>query len=279
MNTTGATTAPAATAATMDAMPDATADTRITTPENLARESIEFYQTQGFVRVPAIISREEAARFHDAALAASARLQSLSDGKVFTQLVNLWREDETMRQLTLHPNVGAVASKLAGAPLRLWHDQILIKQPHNNVATQFHQDQPYWPHSDSPHPISAWIALCDVPVERGCMTFLPGSHRRTDLPMQNLNDARSLFGICPDLQWQPRVTVPLRAGDCTFHHGRCAHMATPNDTDEPRVAHVVIFMDAATTYAGRPHVVTDPLGLAPGQPLDGELFPPVNSAL
>jgi hypothetical protein len=50
-------------------------------------------------------------------------------------------------------------------------------------------------------------------------------------------------------------------------------MATPNMTDDPRVAHVVIYMDAGTTYAGRGHVVTDPLGLAPGAPLDHPLFP------
>ncbi len=107
------------------------------------------------------------------------------------------------------------------------------------------------------------------------MTFIPGSHKRTDLPRQNLLDARSLFNLCPDLQWEPRVTVPMRAGDCTFHHGRCAHMATPNDTDEPRVAHIVIFMDAAATYDGTRHVVTDPLGLKPGDPLTGEMFPAV----
>jgi ectoine hydroxylase-related dioxygenase (phytanoyl-CoA dioxygenase family) len=180
-----------------------------------------------------------------------------------------------MRQLTLHPHVAAAATRLAGVPLRLWHDQILIKQPGFSKATEFHQDQPYWPHADSPHPISCWIALCDVPVERGCMTFLPGSQRRTDLPAQSLADAGSLFSICPQLQWSERVTVPLQAGDCTFHHGRCAHMATPNLTNDPRVAHAVIFMDKATKFSGRKHVVTEPLHLTEGDLLDGDLFPEV----
>jgi ectoine hydroxylase-related dioxygenase (phytanoyl-CoA dioxygenase family) len=71
------------------------------------------------------------------------------------------------------------------------------------------------------------------------------------------------------------VTIPLRAGDCTFHHARCAHMATPNYTDDPRVAHIVIFIDAAATYVKQPHVVTDPLGLQEGQVIEGELFPRV----
>lgn len=109
------------------------------------------------------------------------------------------------------------------------------------------------------------------------MTFLPRSHRRTELRSLDLTNSNALFDACPDLQWDERVTMPLRAGDCTFHHGRCAHMATPNLTDEPRVAHVMIYMDESTLYQpradGQPHPVTDPLGLIPGAPLDGELFP------
>ncbi len=53
-------------------------------------------------------------------------------------------------------------------------------------------------------------------------------------------------------------------------------MATPNLTDEPRVAHVVIYTDAETIYHKIPHPVTDPLGLEDGQPLVGALFPAVD---
>ena len=107
------------------------------------------------------------------------------------------------------------------------------------------------------------------------MTFLPGSFRHTELPAQSLADPRSLFAIEPEFIWFPRVTVPLKAGDCTFHHGRCAHMATPNFTDDPRVAHIVIFMEPSTTYNGKSHIVTDPLNLTIGELLAGELFPEV----
>lgn len=249
----------------------------MTTPESLKDEQIRHFRDRGFVRIPGIITPEEAVAFYQAAIACAANTPPLSDRPVFDQFVNVWTQDPAMRRLTLHPNLGAVAEKLAGVPLRLWHDQILIKKPHNNAPTEFHQDQPYWPHQDSSNPISAWIALCDVPVEKGCMTFLPGSHRRTELPAQNLSSATSLFGLAPDLVWSERVTLPLRAGDCTFHHGRCAHMATPNFTDDPRVAHIVIFMDEGTRFNGAGHVVTNPLGLTAGDPLNGELFPAVRS--
>ncbi len=182
-----------------------------------------------------------------------------------------------MRRLTLHPNVAAVAEKLAGRALRLWHDRVLIKRPKVSTATEFHQDQPYWPHCNSPDPISCWVVLVDVPVERGCITFLPGYQRRDNLPEQDLQSAASMMDICLQMRWSPRVTLPLRAGDCTIHHGRTPHMTTPNLTDEARVAHVVIYIDAATVFSGhREPPVTDPLKLKPGQPLRGEMFPSVD---
>ena len=111
------------------------------------------------------------------------------------------------------------------------------------------------------------------------MSFITGSHRHSELDPQNLLDGRDLFPKCPDLEWDERVTLPLQAGDCTFHHSRCAHMATPNVTDVARVAHVVIFMDRTTTYVKKGHPVTDPVELREGQLLEGELFPPVASEL
>lgn len=251
----------------------------ITRPDDLTEAMIRDYRRQGFVRVPQVISKQEAEEYRGIALDLSKRMRSLHKGPVFVQLVNVWQEEPRIRPLTLHPNVAAIAQRLAGIPLRLWHDHILIKQPHNNAATEFHQDFPYWPHGNSRHTLSAWIALVDVPVERGCMTFIPGSHSVTGLQAQDLRDATSLFSMHPALAWHERVTVPLKAGDCTFHHGLCAHMATPNVTDEPRVAHIVIFMDANTTYVKKKHIVTDPLGLEEGQLLAGELFPACDDLL
>ncbi|MEO1237485.1 MAG: phytanoyl-CoA dioxygenase family protein [Planctomycetota bacterium] len=233
------------------------------------------YRRDGFVRVPGLVGRDEALAWGRAALAYVEAHPDADYCKsdIFTQHVNAWRDDPAMAAMTRDPRVAAAASELAGVPLRLWHDQILIKPPGTSTATEFHQDQPYWPHRHRPNPISMWIALCDVPAERGCMTFIPGSHGHTDLAAQDLGDAGSLMAMCPSLNWDVRLTVPLRAGDCTFHHGRCAHMATPNLTDEARVAHVVIFIDADTPYDGSRHVVTDPLGLTPGRALPDALFP------
>jgi phytanoyl-CoA hydroxylase len=236
---------------------------------------VDSYRQDGFVRVRRVLEPAEVDRFRAAAEAylAAHRSESLAGGSVFTQLVNVWQRDPTIRELTLHPRVAGVAAQLIGSPVRIWHDHMLVKEPHNDVATEFHQDRPYWPHAGDRLSVSAWIALVDVPPERGCMTFLPGTQRLTDFRPQNLRDEEDLFTLDPELRWSPRVTVPLRAGDCTFHSSYTGHMAMPNRTDQARLAHVTIYMDAGTTYTGARHVVTDPLGLHPGDPLDGETFP------
>jgi phytanoyl-CoA hydroxylase len=240
----------------------------------LPADLVERYRRDGFVHLRGVLGADEVDRCRAAALELATTMESQRyRGEPFAQLVNVWQHDERMASLTTSPRIAELAEALAGVPLRLWHDQVLIKQPKRSTATEFHLDAPYWPHTGASHWLTAWIALVDVPVERGCMTFLPGSHRSQQFAAVDLEDATALFTAVPELAWQPRVTAPLRAGDLTFHHGVCAHAATPNLTDVPRVAHAIIYMDDGTRYSGAPHVVTDPLGLAAGDRLDGPLFP------
>jgi ectoine hydroxylase-related dioxygenase (phytanoyl-CoA dioxygenase family) len=238
-------------------------------------ELVRAYREHGFVRVRGVLDPEQVERFRAGAEAflEAHRAESLEQQGVFSQLVNVWQRDRTQRELTFDRRLGRIAEQLAGFPLRLWHDQMLVKEPHNNAATEFHQDRPYWPHMGDRLPLSAWIALVDVPPERGCMTFLPGTQHRTGLRPQDLHHEEDLFAADPSLRWIPRVTVPLRAGDCTFHSGYTGHMALPNRTDQARLAHVTIYMDEATGYSGAEHIVTDSLGLAVGDRLDGDAFP------
>jgi len=240
---------------------------------------IESYRRDGFVKVPSVLTKEEAAHYYDICLRIRDVHKDNVGGKpVFTQNVNVWPDHDDIRSLTLHAGIAKIAEKLAGVPLRIWHDQILIKPPQNNAPTEFHQDQPYWPHGNSTRPISCWIALCDVPVEKGCMSFIPGQQHRSDLRAQDLLDNNSLMEMCPEMKWEPRVTHPLKAGDCTFHHGRAPHSANANMTDDPRVAHVMIYVDECTTYEkiDQAHPVTDPLPLKYGDVLPDDHFPKVS---
>ncbi len=235
---------------------------------------IDSYRRNGFVQLHGVLTPAEVERYAAAAREVYEHGQALNaSDPTFKQVVNVWRDDPVLRELTLHAGLAAAATELAGMGLRLWHDQLLMKKPHNQAATEFHQDAPYWPHAQARHSLSAWVALVDVPLERGCMTFLPGQQERRDLRAVDLTDRTDLFAAAPDLVYSPRVTLPLRAGDVTFHNGYTPHSAHPNDTDEVRLAQVIVYVDREVLYDGRPHVCTDPLGLGAGQRLPDAEFP------
>lgn len=242
----------------------------------LHEEVVDSYRRNGFVQLRGVLNPREIERYAGAARQMYEHGQALNAAdQTFKQVVNVWRDNDVLRALTLHSGLAAAATQLAGIPLRLWHDQLLMKKPHNHAPTEYHQDAPYWPHQGSRHSLSAWVALVDVPLERGCMSFIPGQQDRRDIRAVDLTDATDLFEAAPDLIYHPRVTIPLRAGDVTFHSGYTPHTANANDTDDVRLAQVVIYVDRALTYDGRPHVCTDALGLSSGEPLPDSQFPPL----
>ncbi|MFE1290887.1 phytanoyl-CoA dioxygenase family protein [Streptomyces sp. NPDC058751] len=248
-------------------------------PRSVTEEQKAAYRRDGFVHIPGIIGKDDAARYAKAALAARDRQKDVPPDPTFTRVMQVWQQDEILRELTLDPVLATAATALAGVPLRLYHDHLLIKEPHNDAPTEFHQDLPFWPHLDSRHSLSAWVALVDVPARRGCMTFIPGSHRTEGLHRQDVRDADNLMRMAPELVWKPRVTVPVRAGDCTFHHSLTAHSASPNLTDDPRIAHVVVYMDAETRYDPRKRPGGEPLAepadTTTGRPFPDDDFPPL----
>jgi phytanoyl-CoA hydroxylase len=196
-----------------------------------------------------------------------------------TQIVNIWRKDEEFKMLTLHKKIASAATQLAGVPLRIWHDHLLSKRPHNNAATEWHQDRPKWALNGTKANLSAWVALQDTNVEMGCMNFIPGSHRYSDIPDANLLDPKALFRGAPHLEYAESVCVPLKAGDCTFHYGETAHRAGPNLTDKWRIAQTIIYIDAETTLSDQGHLVTNELvrngELKVGDVIEHENFPRV----
>lgn len=260
-----------------------TLQAELSTPESLTGDTVRFYREQGYVRVPRVLSEDEVAAF----LAASEELlrretptiwgESEADCQVH-YIEEAWLKSETLRGLALHPRVTGMARRLAGGPLRLYSSDVLVKKPREALPTMIHDDEAGLPLSNMSRTLTAWIALVDVPVERGGLCYVPGSHLRGDanrqIHMESFADHRPMAEIWPEFPWQPRVSVPVRAGDVVFHHFRTVHMAGANTTDVPRMANGVIYVDEDAAY--RPGVQDRYLThLRPGQRLEGEKFPPI----
>ena len=240
---------------------------------------IDVFQLEGVVKIPQVITKPEAERFRQSAMQVLNQMQTEAPnnyaGKAFHQKINIWCQDEIMRELTFHPNLTAIATRLAGTKLRVWHDHILAKMPELSAPTAFHQDLVKWPYDRKSMALSAWVALQDTTIEMGCMSFLPGSHKLMNMRDIHTSDQEGWKKEMPDLQWWPRLAIPLQVGDCTFHHGLTFHSAGANLSEQWRVAHVVIFVDAYATYNGQGHIVTDPLDLPVGTLPPDNICPPV----
>ena len=248
-------------------------------------EQVRFYQEHGYVQIHGVLAPDEVEAVREDLAGALAQRKDARESKgnpfykrVFLQEVNLWTSHEGLRRYTLSRRIGEIARRLAGvAKMRLWHDHALVKLPENSIASDWHQDWPYWPMNHT-GALSCWLALDDVDLRNGCLQFVPGSYRWGIYPAIALGSGKKQLEQMLDpehaARFQP-VAMPMRAGSCTFHDGLCFHYATPNLSDRPRRAIATIYMPDGTTYRKKGHCVTDPLDLPDGARLEGEMFPVV----
>jgi ectoine hydroxylase-related dioxygenase (phytanoyl-CoA dioxygenase family) len=250
-------------------------------PYPLTDEQVAHYQRDGFIRIANVLHGAELKRLRDAVAAAveqenaprpAGAIKSPYE-QIFIQKVNLWRRHPVIAEFVRSRRLGELAARLCGRPVRVWHDQALFKEPREGAKTPWHQDAVYWPHKERAEQITIWIALKDANIENGCMSFVPGTHKLGPVDYIDLANPRNIFDSAPQFKGIKPTTCELKAGSATFHNGLTFHYAGPNKSDGMREAFAVIYMPDGTHFDGRPHIVTEPLGLKVGDRLEGEVFP------
>ena len=255
----------------------------------ITEDQVRFYTENGYIRLDNVLTQQEVEALRVALDVAveDRRKFATNEGprtdpgyaNVFLQMVNLWERYPAVRAHVQNPRIGEIARRLARARgMRLWHDHALIKYPRDSKPTVWHQDWVYWPMNET-GALSCWMALDDVTVNNGCMSFVPGSHRLGPRDPIDLGaaEAEALLKLFPPEErsrFAP-VAVEMKAGSCTFHDGLTFHYAGANTTDAPRRAMVSIYMPSGTTYKKLEHLIGDRAGLAAGEVFHGPLFPVV----
>jgi ectoine hydroxylase-related dioxygenase (phytanoyl-CoA dioxygenase family) len=237
----------------------------------LSAEELRRYKTDGFLFHPRFLSPEEVAELKAAVLDAVEAMgkrkvagggAEMEEGesyydKVFTQRLNLWRIDDTVKNYMLNSKLGRMLCQLAGIQgIRVWHDQALIKEPYGN-PTAWHLDNPYWSFY-SRNSISVWIALEDATLQNGCMYFVPGSHDAATYDNVGISsNLGALFKVYPAMANADPVAVPMKAGDCSFHNGLTAHGAGANMTRGRRIAMTCAYMPEGAIFNGQQNILPD----------------------
>lgn len=241
----------------------------------LSQQQVAQYRSDGFLVIEDFLSPDELALWRTALDAAVAKRNGnkMPDRKevygkgddvdkayydnVFDQLINLWQDNEQMKQIMLDERLGKMAAQLAGVDgIRIWHDQALIKKPWAN-PTSWHLDTPYWSFSDR-RALSIWVALDDATYENGCLFFIPGSYHQTTFENPGIGKNMSaIFTTYPEFKASKSVAAPMKAGGCSFHNGLTIHGAHANMTPGYRRAMTCAYMPEGNTYNGTQNILSD----------------------
>jgi ectoine hydroxylase-related dioxygenase (phytanoyl-CoA dioxygenase family) len=220
-------------------------------PYSLTAEQINFYQQNRYIKLKQVFDESCLSFFNEAiskrVMLMNSETRPLDErntyGKAFLQLFNLWREDETVKELVFSKRLAKIASDLMQTDgVRVYHDQALFKEGGGGI-TPWHADQYYWP-LESNKTVTAWIPLQATPLEMGPLEFSAGSHQiiaGRELEISDESEAA--------IQQTLRVTdfkhviEPFDAGEVSFHSGWVFHRAGANTSKETRKVMTVIYMD------------------------------------
>jgi hypothetical protein len=212
-------------------------------------DDIDFFEENGFLVVPQITTQEELDWLTKVFLAViddNAGTGVFEPGRELGQTLPAQIQQSIGPELmipelletTFRRNAMHFASAFLGVPeerLTTW-GHMIRKPARSNRPAPWHQDQAYWHPELDYHALGSWLPLHDVSVERGCMQFIPGSHKTGLRNHGFIGDPVSNLLIADDVDASGAVPCPLPAGGATFHHHLTLHYTEPNSTDLDRLA-------------------------------------------
>ncbi|WP_259016005.1 phytanoyl-CoA dioxygenase family protein [Emticicia fluvialis] len=218
-------------------------------PFQLSAETIAFYQEFGYVKLKNVLSAEVLTYYGEIITDWVFRLNKLNKPmderttyeKAFLQIMNLWCENEEVKEFVFSERLARIASELMGVSgVRLYHDQALYKEPSGGI-TPWHADQFYWPLSSS-NTITVWIPLQETPMEMGPLAFAEKSQNLEIGRDKEISDESEAL-LADTLKQFSMNDTPFELGEVSFHAGWTYHRAGPNISDKPRKVMTMIYMD------------------------------------
>ncbi len=195
---------------------------------------------QGFCKIGQVFSDREI----DAVVDEITRLQrEKEEGWVTssgTLRAHISRDSKLMERFVKDPRLVEPVMELLGGDLRLYWDQIFVKPGPEGKQFPWHQDNGY-AETDPLEYFTYWIALCDVPVEKGAIRVKPGSHTRGVIP--HVQNAEGHWVVNDPDEGQP---APCKKGEMLLFSSLTLHRSGTNQTTEPRLAYIVQICDAKT---------------------------------
>lgn len=214
---------------------------------SLTAAQLAAYREDGFVLVEGLLTTQEAAAFRAEVHALAARQgrtdatwASVQGDTAIEHSHDVQFKSAAFTLLLVDPRLTGIAQAIIGPNVQLHHTKMFIKPPERGSPFPMHQDWPYFPHRDHSM-IAAIFFFDDCPVEKGCVTAYPGSHRLGPLEAFGADHHVDPARFPPE-----RATpIPAKAGDALFFHYLLVHGSGVNVSAEARTTLLVQLRDPA----------------------------------
>ena len=225
----------------------------------LTREQKHFYDENGYVVCRSLLPADEAMALRREAHDLANRLVQ------FRNINAAWATVQHTNTVVQHchdvqfysamfarpmvdPRFTAAAASIIGPNVQLHHTKMFIKPPEKGAPFPMHQDYFYFPHQRNTM-IAAIFHFDDAPVERGCVRFVPGSHKLGPIPVSSAD-----LSLPPDeYPIEKALACPAKAGDVVFFSYLTIHGSGINASAEPRTTLLVQMRDPTDPPIKRTH--------------------------
>jgi non-heme Fe2+,alpha-ketoglutarate-dependent halogenase len=232
----------------------------------LTESEIESFKENGFIGPFTLYSPEEAVRLWN-----QAKIEMvLSKNKPHnSKILNYDRhlDCNTLSQHVCHPKIVGKLRSLMGNDILCWKTNVFPKYP-GDEGTGWHQvetfragqsgavTRPALKYTEkTPHitaEITVWTAFTPAQREHGCMTFIPGTHKKwyydETKPLKSAVEAKrhDFFGydyseLKLDDHWDPdseeSFKMAMEAGQFVMFLAKCIHGSMPNTSNQMRVGY------------------------------------------
>jgi phytanoyl-CoA hydroxylase len=184
--------------------------------------------------------------------------QGISRANEISFTSHLAEQDDAIRAFCTRPEFVAISTQLLGPDIDLYWNQSVFKGPEGDKQFPWHQDDGYTPVTPSPY-LTLWLALNDATPENGCISVLPGSHKRGLAPHESTPIGLSCHSLDDPDQG---VLVPVKAGSIAAFQSLMMHKSGINRSTGIRKAYIIQYSHAGLRNAKTGEVLTGKIPVA-----------------
>jgi len=211
-------------------------------------EQVERYRTDGLLVIDDVLSGdqiEHGRRIVEAFTERSRDVPSSNDvydlepghsaaQPMIRRLKSPARLDPFFDQLIRSTPIVERLEGLIGQSVRMLGSKLNMKAADGGSPVEWHQDFAFHPHTND-DVLALGVYFDDATLDNGCMLMVPGSHRGGVL--NHHQDGVFVGAISPtrgETDLSRAVSVQVKAGGISIHHGHMLHASAPNHSARPR---------------------------------------------